>query len=108
MALDAAYVAVGLGVVGLHKAQVAGRELSKNLSQRKVTSGAAGSAEEVKDQFAKAFRQLDKALDVVVTRADTAFEPMAEKLPPKAQEFFKQAREGRDSLRRLVSDRFSR
>ncbi|HET9091514.1 MAG TPA: hypothetical protein VFN50_03830 [Acidimicrobiales bacterium] len=97
VAQDAAYVAVGLGVVGLQRAQVARRELAARLErQRTAADGGLSSARE---QVARAWTDVDKALGQFFEAADAALDPLADRLPPQVQEAVTKARESRDHLR---------
>lgn len=90
---DAAYVAIGLGVVGFQKAQVRRQALMDQIS---TIDGPLGEA---RDQVAKAWKEFDKAVDELLKRADATFEPVEERLPAQAQAVVKQARDARDQLR---------
>ncbi|MGH9297593.1 MAG: hypothetical protein ACRDZP_06395 [Acidimicrobiales bacterium] len=90
---DAAYIVVGLGVVGLQKAQVRRRELLEQLSQ---VEGPVGDA---RTQLAKALSDLDKVFGELIERADATLEPVEQRLPAQAQAVVKQARDARDQLR---------
>ncbi len=99
---DAAYVAIGLGVVGFQRAQVARRELMSQLSAtRGDLEGPLGDA---RKEFGKAWQHFDRALSELIEKADATLDPLAERLPSEAKEAIKQARAARDKVRSKVSD----
>jgi hypothetical protein len=96
-AREAAYVAIGLGVIGLQRAQVARREIVEQLDRQR--SAGAGQATEVRSQLLKAWKELDKVAGTVFERVDATVEPVTDRLPEQAQLVVKQMREARDQLR---------
>lgn len=102
IAQDAAYVAIGLGVLGVQKAQVARRELMEQIDkQAKVGENPFA---DVRTQLAKAWKEIDKSVDQLIERADDAFEPFADRLPDPAKDVVKQVREVRDQVVDQVRD----
>jgi F0F1-type ATP synthase membrane subunit b/b' len=97
LAQDAAYVAVGFGVLGLQKAQVRRRELEKQLA---AVEGPLGDA---RKEIAKALKQFDEQLGEILSRLDSTFEPVEHRLPPAAQAMVQQAREARDQVRHYLT-----
>ena len=97
LAQDAAYVAIGFGVLGLQKAQVRRRELEKQLS---TLEGPLGDA---RKEVAKALQQFDHQLDGLLGRLDATLEPVEHRLPPAAQAMIQQARETRDLIRHRLT-----
>ncbi len=94
---DAAYVAVGLGIMGFQQAQVRRRELLEQIErQRSVIDTPLGDA---RKDVAKAVKELDRTMGRVFERLDASMEPVSELLPPGAQAVVQQAREVRDQLR---------
>ncbi len=90
-AKDAAYVAVGLGVLGFQRAQVRRRELQKALngpmaSLRPQLNGA-------RDGLGRLARELDDRIDPVVTEVDSRLEAVEERLAYPARELLGQARQ---------------
>jgi hypothetical protein len=88
---DAAYVAIGLGVLGLQKAQVRRQELKSQLGRAPVG--------DVRKELAKALKELDKTFGQLIERMDATFEPVSERLPAGAQAVVQQAKEARDQVR---------
>ncbi|HEV8064134.1 MAG TPA: hypothetical protein VGP46_04845 [Acidimicrobiales bacterium] len=101
IAQDAAYVAIGLGVISFQKAQVRRQELQKLIetqisSQR---SAGAGPVADVRKEFGKALKELDKTLGQLIERVDASLEPVSDRLPAGAQALVHQAKGARDQLR---------
>jgi hypothetical protein len=103
-ARDAAYVAVGLGVLGFQRAQVRRQELAKRLGQPRA---------ELEDRIAQARGELARrALEVdervagLVGRLAATVAPVQERLPEGARQLVAQAqaqaREARSHLRKLL------
>ena len=104
LARDAAYVAVGLGVLGYQRAQVQRVELQNRLSQDFSLDQ---RTDEVRQGVVKAFHQIDDLAESAAHFVETTLQPIEEKLPPtvtqltsKARE---QAREVRTQIRQLVN-----
>ena len=104
LARDAAYVAVGLGVLGYQRAQVQRVELQNRLSQDFSLDQ---RTDDVRQGVAKAFQQIDDLAESAAHFVETTLQPIEEKLPPtvtqltsKARE---QAREVRTQIRQLVN-----
>jgi hypothetical protein len=105
LARDAAYVAVGLGVLGYQRAQVERVDLQNRLSQDLALDQ---RIDGVRQSVAKGFAQIDDLAESAVHFVETTLQPIEEKLPPtvtqltaKARE---QAREVRTQIRQRVSD----
>ena len=104
LARDAAYVAVGLGVLGYQRAQVQRIGLQNRLSGDVALDQRIG---EVRDSVAKGMRHVDDLAESAVQFVETTLQPLEDKLPPtvtqltsKARE---QAREVRTQIRQLVN-----
>jgi len=82
LAKEAAYVAIGVGVLELQKAQVRRRKLA--------------CAPKLVGARAKDF---DATVAQVIQVVDSTLEPVLEKLPEPAQAVIRQARKTRDELR---------
>ncbi len=85
LAKEAAYVAIGVGVLEFQRAQVRRRELA---CARKV--------------MAKRARDFDATVAQVIKVVDSTLEPVLERLPESAQAIIRQARETRDEMRTRV------
>ena len=95
-ARQASYVAIGAGVIGVHKAQVRRKEMA-DAASRALKAGA-GSRKEA----ARAAKDLDANVAEVISFVDSALEPVFKRLPGPAQAAVQQAREARDELRARV------
>lgn len=92
---DAAYVAVGLGVIGFQKAQVRRQELQKDLAGRRQELNT-----QVEEYGAK-LRDLAGRVEPVVTdlsqRIDPVLDDLEGRLPEQAKGFVQQARQAAKS-----------
>jgi uncharacterized protein HemX len=100
LARDAAYVAVGLGVLGYQRAQVQRVDLQNRLSQDQ-------RIDEVRHSVAKGIQHFDDLAESASQFVETTLQPLEDKLPAtvtqltaKARE---QAREVRTQIRQLVN-----
>jgi hypothetical protein len=104
LARDAAYVAVGLGVLGYQRAQVQRVELknrfSKDLSLDQRLS-------DVRAELTKGVTQLDELLESATQFIETSIQPLEQQLPPAVIQLtakaFEQAREVRSQIRQRVT-----
>ncbi|MDA8360306.1 MAG: hypothetical protein M0Z95_29320 [Actinomycetota bacterium] len=103
IARDAAYVAIGLGVLGFQKAQVQRVELKSKLAGDLAVEQRLA---EVREAVANGIRQVDGIVEGALQLVETSFEPLEEQLPPVARELShrarQQAREVRTQIRELV------
>jgi len=109
---DAAYVAVGLGVIGFQKAQVRRREITKQLDAR--TEQLRARLEErtkvVQDTVGSLLKQrlddLDKGIEAALDQVGERLEMVEPTLPEPAQQItrqvYTQAREVRSQIRSLI------
>jgi len=103
-ARDAAYVVVGLGVLGFQRAQVRRQELQKRLSEpRSVVQNHLG---DVRGEVTKRVKDVDEAVEQVIGRIEATLVPIEDRLPVPARDLVKQAhaqaREVRQQLRKLI------
>ena len=94
---DAAYVTIGLGVLGFQKAQVRRNELTKQIeAQLKQFETQVKQFEtqvpEVRRTFNGIAAQLDGYVAPVRTQFDKQFDSFEASLPPQVQDLVKQAR----------------
>ena len=103
VARDAAYVVVGLGVLGIQRAQVQRVELEKRLKELDIDVDLGGVGAEVGRQA----KHLNDLIEGAVQFIETTIEPLEEQLPANAREVAKrarqQAREVRTQIRGLVN-----
>jgi hypothetical protein len=100
LARDAAYVAVGLGVLGFQRAQVQRVELQNLLSKDQHLSG-------VRTELTKGYKQLDDLLENASQFIETSLQPLEAQLPATVTQLttkaFEQAREVRSQIRQRVA-----
>jgi hypothetical protein len=104
LARDAAYVAVGLGVLGFQRAQVQRVELqnllSKDFALDEQLSG-------VRTEVTKGLKQLDDLLESASQFIETSLQPLEAQLPATVTQLttkaFEQAREVRSQIRQRVN-----
>ena len=98
-ARDAAYVVVGLGVLGFQRAQVRRQEL-----QKRITEGS--QIQDVRGGVTKRVKDVDDAVEQVIGRIEATLVPIEGRLPVPARDLVKQAhtqaREVRQQLRKLI------
>jgi hypothetical protein len=104
LARDAAYVAVGLGVLGYQRAQVQ-RIVLKNLLSRDFSLDEHLSG--VRTELTKGVTQLDDLLETATQFIETSLQPLEQQLPPTITQLttkaFGQAREVRSQIRQRVT-----
>ena len=104
LARDAAYVAVGLGVLGYQRAQVQRNEL-KNLLSRDFSLDQHLSG--VRSELTKGVQQLDELLESATQFIETSIQPLEQQLPAAVTQLrakaFEQAREVRSQIRQRVA-----
>jgi hypothetical protein len=102
-ARDAAYVVVGLGVLGFQRAQVRRQELQKRLTDSGQIQGHLG---DVRGEVSKRVKDVDDAVEQVIGRIESTLIPIEDRLPVPARDLVKQAhtqaREVRQQLRKLI------
>jgi hypothetical protein len=105
-ARDAAYVAVGLGVLAYQRAQVQRVELTNRLSHD-FDIDLDKRIEDVRGGVAKGINQLDELAETAAQFVETTLEPIEDKLPPTVSQLTTkarvQAREVRSQIRQLVN-----
>jgi hypothetical protein len=102
LARDAAYVAVGLGVLGYQRAQVQRVELQSRLSQDLALDQ---RIDEVRHGVAKGFQQIDDLAESAAHFVETTLQPLEEKLPPTVTQLTTRAREQAREVRTQVRQR---
>jgi hypothetical protein len=100
-ARDAAYVAVGLGVLGLQRAQVRRHELTRragDLDDRVA---------QVRSVVSTGVQQFDEWFEITLQLLESSLQPLEDQLPEPARELADRALDGarelRSQLRQLVS-----
>ncbi len=102
VAKDAAYVVVGLGVLGFQKAQVQRNEFKNKLAAESLDERVA----DLRAALLKSVTQVDELVEQAFTYLETHLEPLEDQLPPTAREIAQrthtQAREVRGQIRSRV------
>jgi hypothetical protein len=101
-ARDAAYVAVGLGVLGFQRLQVQRRELGRHLSGETALPGLDDKMTDLRAALAGGVHQLDRLLGATRSMVESALQPIEEALPAPAKELVDKGRELGTQLRQLV------
>jgi hypothetical protein len=103
LARDAAYVAVGLGVLGYQRAQVQRVELKNKLAKDFSLDERLTDA---RHEVTKSVKHLDDLVESAAQFLETSFQPVEEQLPPTVTKVtskaFDQAREVRNQIRQRV------
>ena len=103
---DTAYVAVGLGVIGFQRAQVARHDLTRSLAADQdrlqeqvrahvedVTSAVEAQLTDVKTQVAKAVTNLEETLEPVAKELESRLDEVEERLPEQVKVVVASARQ---------------
>jgi hypothetical protein len=105
LARDAAYVAVGLGVLGYQRVQVQRVELQNKLSKDLSLEQRLG---DVREGVAKGIHQIDDLAESATNFVESTIQPLEERLPSSVTQLTSkaraQAREVRTQIRQRVSD----
>lgn len=104
LARDAAYVAVGLGVLAYQRAQVQRVELQKRLQQDLPIDQRIG---DVRQGVAKGFRQIDDLAESAVQFVESTLQPIEERLPTSVTQVTTKAREQAREVRIQIRQRVS-
>jgi hypothetical protein len=104
-ARDAAYVVVGLGVLGFQRAQVRRQDLQKRFAEPRVQiQDRLGG---VRGEVSKRVKEADGAVEHVIGRIESTLLPIEDRLPEPARDLVKQmhtqAREVRHQVRRRLT-----
>jgi ElaB/YqjD/DUF883 family membrane-anchored ribosome-binding protein len=104
LARDAAYVVVGLGVLGFQRAQVQRVELQSRLA--KTVPSFEGGIKDVRAQVTRQAKSIDDIVEGAVKFIESTLQPIEAQLPAPARDAVKkaheQAREIRSQIRELV------
>lgn len=104
LARDAAYVAVGLGVLAYQRAQVQRVELQKRLQKDLPIDQRIG---DVRQGVAKGFRQIDDLAESAVQFVESTLQPIEERLPSSVTQVTTKAREQAREVRIQIRQRVS-
>lgn len=101
---DAAYVTIGLGVIGFQKAQVRRQELLTALKAQRGTLEA--QAGEARTLVSALIKDLEERVEPVIENLEERLDDIEGLLPEQAREVFKQARTVAKETREQVKARF--
>ena len=104
LARDAAYVAVGLGVLAYQRAQVQRVELQKRLQQDGQIEQRIG---DVRQGVAKGYRQVDELAESALQFVESTLQPIEERLPASVTQVTTKAREQAREVRIQIRQRVS-
>ena len=104
LARDAAYVAVGLGVLAYQRAQVQRVELQKRLQKDLPIDQRIG---DVRQGVAKGFKQIDDLAESAVQFVESTLQPIEERLPASVTQVTTKAREQAREVRIQIRQRVS-
>ena len=104
LARDAAYVAVGLGVLAYQRAQVQRVELQKRLQKDLPLDQ---RIDDVRQGVAKGFRQIDDLAESAVQFVESTLQPIEERLPSSVTQVTTKAREQAREVRIQIRQRVS-
>ena len=102
LARDAAYVAVGLGVLGYQRVQVQRVELKNRLSQDLELDQRLG---EVREGVAKGIHQIDDLAESATHFVESTLQPLEERLPASVTQLATKAREQAREVRTQIRQR---
>jgi hypothetical protein len=102
LARDAAYVAVGLGVLGYQRVQVHRVELQHRLSEDLSLDQ---HIDDVRQGVAKGVRQIDDLTESAVRLLETSLQPIEDRLPPSVTQLSVKAREQAREVRTQIRQR---
>lgn len=102
---DAAYITVGLGVIGFQRLQVQRNELEKNL--RSQVSDARNELKKASGSFDAQIKTVEDRVTALETQIASVLDQLQDKLPDQAADIVSQARaaakEAREQVRGLVN-----
>lgn len=101
---DAAYIVIGMGVIGAQRAQVRREEIRKQITEQRSTLEARG-AEAVKlvsDLVKQADARVQPVIAAVETQIDTAVALLPEQAKPLVAQARKASKDAREQVRSAV------
>jgi len=102
---DATYIAIGLGVIGVQRAQVRRQELRSQLADQKA--GLEARTTEARALVSELVKQADSRIEPVLAAVEAQLDAVTERLPEQTKGFVTQARiagkEVRSQLRARVA-----
>ncbi len=107
VAKNAAYVTIGLGVIGYQRAQVRRNELAKRVQQRldQPSQDLVGTLFAARQEVAKRAKDIDGKLEKTLDRIDSTISPLEDKLPEEARAAVKYAHSQARSVRKQITEK---
>jgi hypothetical protein len=106
LARDAAYVAVGLGVLGYQRAQVQRIELKNKLAKDFSLEQRLGDVRTgVRDNVTKGIKQIDELAENAANFVDSTLQPLENRLPASVSQLTTKAREQAREVRTQIRQR---
>lgn len=106
LARDAAYVAVGLGVLGYQRAQVQRIELKNKLSKDFPLNSRLGDVRAtVKGNVKEGFKQIDGLAETAANFVESTLQPLEDRLPAQVTQLTSKAREQAREVRTQIRER---
>jgi hypothetical protein len=106
LARDAAYVAVGLGVLGYQRAQVQRIELKNKLAKDfSLGESLDGVRTNVRENVIKGIKQIDDLAETAANFVDSTVQPLEERLPASVTQLTTKAREQAREVRTQIRQR---
>jgi len=102
---DAAYIVIGMGVIGAQRAQVRREEFKKTFAAQRETLQTRG-AEAVK-LVGDLVKQADARVEPILGAVEAQIDAVADRLPPQAKTIVTQANQARREVRQQVRERIS-
>ncbi len=106
LARDAAYVAVGLGVLGYQRAQVQRIELKNKLAKDfSLGKHVGGVRTNVRDNVNKGIKQIDEMAETASNFVESTLQPLEDRLPASVTQLTTKAREQAREVRTQIRQR---
>ena len=102
---DAAYIAIGMGVIGFQRAQTRRQELNKQLADQRAAFEARGA--EVVKLVNEAIKQADARLAPVVDAIEAQVDTVVDRLPAQAKSLVEPAHQASKDARQQFRTRVS-
>ena len=100
---DAAYVAIGMGVIGFQRAQTRRQDLRKQFAEQRSAFESRGA--DVVKLFTEAFKQADARLAPVVDIIEAQFDTVVDRLPAQAKSLIEPAHQASKDARQQLRAR---
>jgi hypothetical protein len=102
---DAAYVAIGMGVIGFQRAQTRRQDLRKQFAEQRAAFETRGA--EVVKLFNDAIKQADARISPVVDALEAQVDTVVDRLPAQAKSIIEPAHQASKDARQQFRSRVS-